>query len=171
MLEKNELPGDVDILLWEDGNPNETIAIECKRVKVAVARGGKETANRLSQIDKGIKQATQLRNHGFHRTYVAFLILTDGRNKTKVNTMFRYAGSDTVAQVYNVPWHSELHADVGVIYIQITQPTGLDFSEMHGLGICIDKEAVKLQQSEKITNRVRELEEAMIFKEQVESYK
>ncbi len=158
IIEKGELPGDVDIVIWEDGEHQHAVAIECKRVKVTVENTGKEKVNKLTQIEKGIKQATQLRLHNFHKTYLLFLILTDGRNKTGVNTLFRHADGETLEEVYNVPWHADLHPDVGVIYVQITQPTGRHISEHHGLGICVDKRATEIQQSEKITSRIKELE-------------
>ncbi len=158
ILEWGQKPGDVDILLWPENRPQLAVAIECKRVKVQVDESGLEKANKLQGITKGIWQSNQLRSLGFHRTYLLILIVTDGRNKKQVNSLFRHANSETIQEVYNIPWHEELDNEVGVIYVQITQPTGLSHNEMYGFGVCIDKQCSRLEQSRTLTDKIRRLE-------------
>ncbi|MFL5766094.1 MAG: hypothetical protein ACJ77K_19270 [Bacteroidia bacterium] len=157
IIEFGQKPGDVDILMWPKGQPNLAVAIECKRAKVSIAPDGKEKANRLSEITKGIRQAKQLRELGFHKSYLLIFILTDGQHKKKVNSFFRYSDAETIKEIYNIPWHEELHEDVGVIYVQITQPSGLSYDSMYGFGICMDKEAKELEQSLSITKKINKI--------------
>jgi hypothetical protein len=156
VLEYSQRPGDIDILMWPTNEPHLAVAIECKRAKVTYDHTGKEKVNRLNYINKGIKQANQLREHGFHKTYILICIVTDGQHKDIPNSFFRYGNSNELKEaIYSIPWNEELHSDVGVIYVQLTQPTGRSHNSMYGFGICIDKQAKELDQPVNLTNRIK----------------
>lgn len=46
------------------------------------------------------------------------------------------------------------HYVVGIVFIEISQPTGKNFKEMAVVGICIEREASRLDQSTNLTNRI-----------------
>jgi len=60
--------------------------------------------------------------------------------------------------VYNIPWNQELNREGGVIYVQVTQSTGLHYNKMNSIGICIDKNAEGLEQSKRLTEKIKRLE-------------
>jgi hypothetical protein len=68
--------------------------------------------------------------------------------------MMRRSTSENVEAIYEVPWIEELHKDVGVVYVKVTQPTGKHYNLMGGIGICVDKPASFLEQTDGMTNRI-----------------
>jgi len=153
----NKKPGDIDILICEQRQPHRAIALECKRVKVIAADMENDKVNKIDNIGNGVKQANALREIGFHRTYLAILIEVEGKNRVEYNTLCRGPSPTTFKKVYDFPFRDKLHKDVGVIFIEISQPTGKSIDSMAGVGICIDKEAGRLEQPDYLTNRINTL--------------
>lgn len=151
-------PGDIDLLICEDGRADLAIAIQCKRVKVRALNQADDDLNKLPDLTKGVKQANFQRNNlGFHRNYLLIVMEAYGRKRSGSNTLFRGANQETLKAVYEFPMRESLHEDVGVIFVEIAQPTGKSFSEMVVVGVCIDQEAARLDQPPRLTNRIREL--------------
>ncbi len=50
-----------------------------------------------------------------------------------------------------------LHEDVGIIFVEIGQPTGKSFRKQVNICLRIDKEASKIDQTPSLTNRIKEL--------------
>lgn len=114
--------------------------------------------NKLSDLTKGVKQANFQRNNlGFHRNYLLIVMEAYGRKRSGSNTLFRGANQETLKVVYEFPMRESLHENVGVIFVEIAQPTGKSFGEMVVVGVCIDQEAARLDQSPGLTNRIRAL--------------
>jgi hypothetical protein len=154
---QKEKPGDIDILICEIQEPHKAIAIECKRVKVTTMDIENDKVNKISNVGNGVQQANSLRELGFHRTYLAILIETAGGNRKEYNILYRGSSLITLEKVYDFSYRDNLHKDVGVIFIEITQPTGKYINNMAVVGICIDKEAGWIEQSSNLTNRINEL--------------
>jgi hypothetical protein len=133
LFDHGEKPGDVDILLWPKNQPKQSIAIECKRVKVRTHADKDETVNKLEELGKGVIQTNQLHAHRFYKTYIAVLIVTDGQHKSINNTIFRHADSKSVVLAYNLPRNGELNPEVGILFVQLTQPTSKNFKFNHAL--------------------------------------
>lgn len=150
-------PGDIDVLICGKQKPHQTIAIECKRVKVTTVDRDNDKVNKINGVGDGVRQANALREFGFHRTYFAILIEVEGKNRTDYNVLSRGSSDSTFTRVYDFPHRDKLHEDIGVIFIEITQPTGKHIDEMAVVGICIDKEANRLDQPTCLTNRIHEL--------------
>jgi hypothetical protein len=153
----NKKPGDIDILICEQRQPHRAIALECKRVKVIAMDMENDKINKIDNIGNGVKQANALREIGFHRTYLAILIEVEGKNRAEYNTLCRGPSPTTFKKVYDFPFRDKLNKDVGVIFIEISQPTGKSIDSMAGVGICIDKEAERLEQPYNLTNRINTL--------------
>lgn len=151
------LPGDIDLLLVHRDYPLRPIAFECKRVKIVSRDKDTPTINRLQELTKGIQQANGYRSLGFHQSYLFIILLDDGRAMRATNQMFRYAPAEPMMEVFNIPWHEDLHSDVGVIYVRINQMTGKSINHSHSIGYCIDKKAVPLEQTAEMTNKIRSL--------------
>lgn len=156
ITEPGKKPGDIDILLCNKDTPNKAIAIECKRVKVLVQNDGKQKVNKIQEIGNGITQANGLQSMGFHQSYLLLLVVVDARLKmAEGNIFFKYGNQKETSAIYEVPMDSSLHHDVGVAYIEIIQPTGKEINKMGQVGICVDKRAIQLEQSSRLTERIR----------------
>lgn len=155
----NSKPGDVDWLVVDPRRPHETVVAECKRVKV-IATGqdeGQERINKIESLGEGVLQANSLADHGFHRTFLVFLVVVDGRTRTLNNVVSRGMSQTTFDRVYDFPWRDRLKDDVGVMYLEVVQPTLRDVDWLAQVGVCVDRQARPREQSTQATNRVREL--------------
>lgn len=117
-----------------------------------------DDVNKLGDIKKVVLQANHQRHKlGFHRNYMAIVVEAYGRKRIDSNILFRGANQETFKRVYEFPQRETLHADVGVVFIDITQPTGRSVDEMAVVGVCVDREAEQLDQTPNLTNRINEL--------------
>jgi hypothetical protein len=158
-------PGDIDVLICEPGKPNESVALECKRVKVTAVSTLDDDVHKINDIKDGASQTKAMRRMGFHRTYLAVLIQVDGRNRKDVNTLFRglnssatYDGEQkTLNRIYEFPQRSIFHEDVGFVFVEVIQPTGKSFTKTGGICLRIEKDAKRLEQPDNLTNRITSL--------------
>ena len=80
--------------------------------------------------------------------------MVDGSKKLNYNILFRGCNQETFQKIYEFPDRERVHNDVGIVFIEISQPTGKNFNEMAVVGICIEREASRLDQSTNLTNRI-----------------
>lgn len=153
----NKMPGDIDLICVETLQPHKPVAFECKRVKAVSIKEGESKVNNAEKIKKGVKQANQYQSLGFHKTYLVVILLDDGRKMDTPNVPFRYGRAENIGHVYDIPWQEPLHKDVGIIFIKVNQMTGRNYNFSVSIGYCVEKEAVPLDQTNEMTNKVREL--------------
>jgi len=150
-------PGDVDLLICDRNNPSQAIAFEGKRIKVETIDEQDEIIRKLDgkNIVEGVKQARGLRDYGFYNTYLTLLVETDGRNRTKYNEFSRHSNEITLGKLYDFPYRDKLYQEIGIIIIEIVQPTRKHYSEISQVNVGIVKEAKPLQQPVELTNKIR----------------
>lgn len=147
-------PGDIDLLICPGHKPTLAIAFQCKRV-VVKSLGHDDVIRKLPKVVDLVTQANEQRKQlGFHRNYLAILIMADGSKKLNDNILFRGCNQETFQKIYEFPDRERIHNDVGIVFIEISQPTGKNFKEMAVVGICIEREASPLDQSTNLTNRI-----------------
>lgn len=150
-------PGDIDLMVCDLERPDRTIGLQCKRVKVTAHSQDEDDVNRLPDVGGGVRQANLQRDKfGFYRNYLAVLIEVDGRARTQSNVLFRGTTQKTFSRIYDFPHRERLHEDVGVIFVEVSQPTGKSFTDKAVVSICIDHEAARLEQPTHLTNRIKE---------------
>ena len=77
----NDPRGDIDILLVPSGSPENSIAIEVKRIKVARTAFHKQgQPNRINELNKGVRQSNLLAKIGFSQVYYLVLVPVDSRD-------------------------------------------------------------------------------------------
>lgn len=117
-----------------------------------------DDVNRLPDVKKVVVQVNKQReNLGFHRNCSLIISQTFGRNFTRENAIFRKASPETAHKIYEFPQRESLHEDVGIIFVEIGQPTGKSFRTQVNICLRIDKEASRLDQPPSLTNRIKEL--------------
>lgn len=118
----NQVPGDIDLLLVNPNTPHRAVAFEVKRIKVFREESGRDKINRLQYLKHGIEQVNAYHQLSFAQSYLLVIILDDGRHLETPNTMFRYNKDLSIdAAVYSLRYSTDLHRDVGVIYLRINQ--------------------------------------------------
>lgn len=154
--DKNKKPGDIDVFVCDKQLPCEAVVIECKRVKVETSKEGIEKVNKIHCIGEGVKQANALRELGFHKSYLALLAEVDGMYRDEYNVLGRGMSTEVFHQLYDFPKRDNLHEDVGLIFIEIVQPTGKIFKDHAMVAVCVEKKAKPLEQSIKLSNMVKD---------------
>lgn len=153
IVHPNERPGDVDMIAIPIADPKQSVAFEVKKVKVTVHENGSETVNRDNQIElKGIDQANGLLKKGFHKVYLVILLVTDAQYKTGKSMPFRYG--DQIHQLYKSQRYSGLHQNVGVILVEMTEPTEASFNFTFSYGVNHYKDAQGQEQPAELTEKL-----------------
>jgi len=155
--QKNNKPGDIDLLLVDIENPDIAIAFECKRVKSVSLEDQTAKVNNTEKIKHGVLQVNKYQKLGFHQTYLMIILLDDGRNYRTPNTLFRSTNIDELKQLYDLPFKEPLHTAVGVIFIILNQPTGNDINLTGAIAFCLDKPAEILEQKKSLTSKIESL--------------
>ncbi len=155
---ENPKHSDVDLILCEPEFPQFSVGIQCKRVKIESLNERQDEVNKLPDIKKAVVQVNKQReNLGFHRNYLLIISQIFGRNFINENAIARKARPETRRRIYEFPQRESLHEDVGIIFIEIGQPTGKSFRKQVNICLRIDKEANKIDQLPSLTNRIKEV--------------
>lgn len=152
-----EKPGDIDILICDGGRAERAVALQCKPLSVVAFNEKEDDVNKLRDVRDAVLQANKQRNrYGFYQNYVAVIIKAYGRKREGENTLFRGPSQETTAAIYEFPQRESLHDDVGIVFIEIVQPTGKSYHRRVNIGVCVDKKAATLSQPTRLTNRIKE---------------
>ena len=114
--------GDVDVLAWAPGRPEEAVVFEVKRFKVVVEGGSWDRPNKLHEFQKGVRQANLLAQVGFCQVYLWVLVVVDTR-KQNVGTV-SYAGMspELRSEVAGAITTGGLDPSIGVVQHELVQP-------------------------------------------------
>jgi hypothetical protein len=160
--------GDIDLLICDLAAPQETAVIECKRLKIHVEDEGHDSINRLEAVGEAVKQAKKLyTKFGFFQTYLAVISAVDGANRKRLNIPSRGISHDSVPnrdtsattfrRILEFPRREELPAGVGILLIELVQPSGKAFQEQGIVRMCMHPGATPRSQRDVETRKVLEL--------------
>jgi hypothetical protein len=150
-------PGDLDMLLVpRPEDSSQVISIQAKRVKVqAIDTFRDEISNRhLGNLDLLIEQANGSRDIGFHINYAMIVVQIDGMKRSDFNFLARTITAGQFNKIYHRAWDSSLHSDVGLIFVEISQPTGGSIDHAGYIAICVDKRARPIEQALSLNAKV-----------------
>lgn len=150
-------PGDIDVLVIDPDAPQHATAIECKRLKVRAGTFETLLPGKLQGLRKGVHQANGLLAMGFHRTFLAILVVTDGRERDAFNFAFRGLTPELVRAVDTFPDRERLEDAVGLVFIEITQPIDKDIALASDIGVRVLRHPMGQQQPADLDDRLREL--------------
>ena len=157
--------GDIDAILFDPGQPERAVAIECKRVKASIT-SGVCSINGVDNIKKGIRQANALHRLGFNRSWLAVIIIVDGRGRTENNFLARGLQKkdfeDVFTRTYGYALHKKypLAGEAGIMLIEIVQPKDKIIDDASFVSVCICRDAVSVQQPHDLSVRLRNVLEA-----------
>jgi hypothetical protein len=153
-------PGDLDMLLVpQPSDPSRVISIQAKRVKVeAISTYRDDVSNRhVGNLTDVVEQANGSRELGFHLNYAMVVVQIDGIERSEFNFLARTTTDRQFNRIYHRAWDSPLHSDVGLIFIEISQPTGASIDNAGFIAISVDKRAKPLDQPVALNARIRQL--------------
>jgi len=164
LLEKNRTkpPGDIDLLLVPDmAHP---ISIQVKRIPIIAESTEKDRTvgkGRLGNITHLVKQANGSRDIGFHLNYGMIVTEVYGVERSDYNFAFRGSSPGMFRRVYHMTWDQPVHDEVGIIFMEIAQPTKTSVDDAGVVGVCVNKRAKPVEQPAGLTTRVRQLKAHM----------
>lgn len=150
----NQKPGDIDLLLCDRDRPPLAIAVQAKAVKVTALSWEEDKINRLQDLRDAVVQANRTRQLGFHQTYLAVLILSDARERRHHNIPARKSTEGSFRRIWEFPGREDLDDRVGLIFVEITQPTERGIELMATVGVAKGKSAIPQDQRSSITDAV-----------------
>lgn len=154
----NKMPGDIDILLYEEENEDNAIGIECKIVKSESRENQPPKINKITSVQKkGTIQANGYAEIGFSRVFLLVILLDDGRHYKNQNVMFRTTPSECLKELYGFDWQTRMNDDIGIIYVHVNQFTTNHINQTKGLGLRVEREAVYRDQNEILTKKIQSL--------------
>lgn len=153
--EKNRKPGDIDMLLHSKQSPEQTIVIECKKIKAKIDHDGNFTLNKLGTLRSGVAQSNALQKLGFSETYLMLIIVTDGRDK---NDGYAFRGLDRkgLNEIFISVDSKDLSEDIGILIVEVIQVSGRPIEETACIQICNCRIAKNKNQLAEITNKLIE---------------
>ncbi len=158
-------PGDVDLFICDAERPQEALVVEWKRVKVSPQGDGTNCVNRLENVGGGVVQANALRELGFSQTCFGILTVVDAHQQTDCNvpnrgidhtTTSNYSDTKTFKSIIEFPRREELQETIGILFVELVQPTGRTFDELFTVRVCVHHRPIPQEQRTSTTNRVRE---------------
>lgn len=160
LLNKKEqqIIGDIDAVIIPKNNPEHTVIIEFKRIKVSTLKDESVKTNKISTTrKKGFSQIKKLRKFNYFKTYLGVIIEDDARNVESANTVIRHSKDAAVDSIYKINNENKLENKAGLFFIEMTQPTGENFKSRFNFGLTVEKNADEIEQSNLITERINEL--------------
>lgn len=144
--------------------PHEAVALECKRVKIAVVNPQNHQLNKLEDTRKGVGQANRLYDKfGFFQTYLAILTAVEASHQDDTNIPCRgidasatpdYGQSKTFKRIVEFPGRDDLKPDIGIISIEAVQPSGISMDERVTIRVCVHHPAQRRIQADSVTNQI-----------------
>src|ERR1019366_1493040 len=161
--------GDIDLILCPPLLPREAFALECKRIKVVSVNADQDKITKLQSIGGGVCQVKRLYNrHAFFQTYLAIITQVDATGQDERNIPSRGVRSHTTPQrgdtktttfrqIVEFPGRAELNDDIGIVHIEIVQPSRLSIYTQATVAVCVHRRAKPREQHNEVTNRIREI--------------
>lgn len=143
--------GDLDIVLFEYHNPKRAICIEIKKIKINIDHEGNEKVNNIGGIGRLIHQGNTRQSQGFYKSYICAIAVIDSHEFKTANVLVKNSHSEERGKIYNLDTLSNIHPDVGIVIMEVNQPTGASYDSFSGFGVCCLRHAAPLEQPQKLS--------------------
>ena len=159
--------GDIDLVICERSAPNQSVAIEAKRVKVEIIGPEEDKLHKIRDIGKGVEQANRLhRKFGFFQHYLAVVTAVEAIEQTDTNIPCRglrsystdlFDDRKTHTRIVDFPGRNKLNPEIGIIFMEVVQPSRIGINARATFRICVHRPAQRRDQSQDVTNRLAAL--------------
>ena len=152
--------GDADIILFSAKRPDQTVAIEVKRIKFGISAlrpGGRP--NKLHEYEKAIEQANRLHEVGFWKVYLYAITVVDAREQNASNPnsgklVFDGLSMQLRSLVASVVNTNGLNANVGLCDLDFTQSMDDEPFAIGTHGIHLIRPSIEQPQTQEFTKWV-----------------
>lgn len=129
-------PGDIDVLLSTSPHHENALAIEVKRVKIDAGMFYTGMPGKLQDLRRSVRQANLLGRLQFSRAMLLIIVVTDGRERHGLNFAFRGPEVPMLRKAIDeFPDRERLAPNVGLAFIELTQPVDKAIKDAAGIGI------------------------------------
>ena len=139
--------GDIDLVMCHLSAPHQSVAVECKRVKVAISDPENDQLNKLENIRGGVVQANRLYSRfGFFQTCLGVVTAVEASEQLDTNIPNRgvrssstpdFGDTKTFKRIVEFPGRDELNAAIGIIFIEIVQPSLVSIDRRATIRVCV----------------------------------
>jgi hypothetical protein len=120
--------GDVDVLLLPPLHPEQSIAVEVKRIKVGLEAIRTKRPNKMHEFKKGVRQANLLAELGFSQVYLWVLVMVDTREQNAGRYTYEGLHSELRSKIGELFSTAGLDQRVGLVHYEFVQP--MDFAPL-----------------------------------------
>lgn len=153
----NEKPGDIDLILIDKLNINNSFGFQVKKLKGFTDSDGIIKA-KFSNIERGIDQANKMfEKYKFYKNYLMLIVANDGKSNTDKNFFFRHIDGSEIKSLFLGSTYDSLSKGIGVFIIEITQPMGKGIRKSGMIASKIIAQATECEQSEIMNNKIKHL--------------
>lgn len=154
---RQEKPGDIDVLVCALNQPNLAVAFECKRLRIKPETFQTLQIGGLPGLDESIHQVRGLRRIGFSRCFLLVFMAVDGHEQ--VNFSFLDASpTPSLIQAFDRALDKlPIDPEIGMVCIELVQPTVKDFCLTGGSGVRVLRPAGFQSQPATLTKRIEAL--------------
>ena len=129
--------GDVDILAWNEREPQNALAMEVKRFKADVSGSENDRINKLHEYEKGVRQANRLADIGFSLVYLLVFVVVDSRRQNAEaiavgKTVYEGMTPELDRMVRSMLSTTGLNPRVGLMLVEYVQ--SMDDTPLFGVG-------------------------------------
>ena len=140
------------------------MAGEFKRVKLTIVDADSDQLNKIEGVRDGVAQANrQYNKFGFYQTYLAVVTAIDASGQEDSNVPCRginpastpdYGQNKTFKKIVEFPGRDELNPDIGMIFVELVQPSAISIDLRVNLRVCVHQTAQSRSRSDSVTNQV-----------------
>ena len=159
--------GEMDLLVCEPQAPHEALIMEAKRVKVEIVNPERDIVHKIKDIAAGVRKANlRYEQFAFFQHYLAVITVVDASGQHESNIPCRglrsdtndlYSDRKTFTRIVDFPRRDTLRPEIGIVFMEIVQPSRLAFDLRANFRICVQHRAQPREQGRNVTNRVAEL--------------
>lgn len=156
--------GDLDLILCNRHAPHEAAVLECKRVKIVVEDAEHHALNRLADTREGVGQANRVHSwFGFSQTYLTVITSVEASAQEDTNIPCRgidaaatpdFGQTKTFRRIVEFPGRDDLNPEIGIVFVEVVQPSGLSIDQRVTLRVCVHQAAQPRTQSSAATNQI-----------------
>lgn len=151
---RKQKPGDIDALVCTPHQPDQAVAFECKRVKIKPTAFDTLKVGKLAGLNDSVHQVRGLLEIGLSRCYLLIFVAADGRERNEFNFAGRGPTGALIRFIDDAVRRVAIPQQVGVVSIELTQPTNRNFESAGGAGIRVLRAACAQPQPPELTKRV-----------------
>jgi hypothetical protein len=131
--------GDIDLLAVPERDPRLAVAFQAKRFKARLSDHGDDISLDGAKLDRLIDQCNQTLKLGFRQVYGLVLVMIAGHRNSAASILHHGTSDNTFRRLYQFTRNVSLDWRVGIVFVEIVQPTAASFNKLGLVSVGVDK--------------------------------